>query len=221
MKRVLIIGDTGGIGGALAAILRGQGCEVVGLSRRRDGLDLCDEAAVASILGPVEGPFELILVASGALEINGAAPEKTLRAVTARAMMDQFAVNAIGPALLLKEAARLLPRDRRAVFAVLSARVGSIEDNRLGGWVSYRAAKAALNQVMRTASIELARSHRQSICVALHPGTVETEFTRKYLGRHPSVPANEAAANLLAVIDGLDTDQSGGFFDWAGKPVPF
>lgn len=221
MKRVLIIGDSGGIGAAVASELRVRGAQVVGLSRSGDGLDLCDERAVAAVLGRVEGVFDLILVASGALEINGAAPEKSMSALSASAMMDQFALNAVGPALVLKEAGGLLPRDRRSVFAALSARVGSIEDNRLGGWVSYRAAKAALNQVIRTASIELARSHRRAICVALHPGTVETEFTRRYLGRHPSVPASEAADNLLSVIERLEPPQSGGFFDWAGKRVPF
>jgi len=136
-------------------------------------------------------------------------------------MADQFAVNTIGPALVLRSAHRLLPRDRRGVFAVLSARVGSIGDNRLGGWVSYRAAKAAVNQVVHTAAIELSRTHPHSICVALHPGTVQTRFTEKYLGRHPSVPPEEAAANLLGVLDQLDPAQSGGFFDWAGKPVPW
>ncbi len=135
--------------------------------------------------------------------------------------MDQFALNAVGPALILRHAARLLPRDRRAVFAVLSARVGSIGDNRLGGWVSYRASKAAVNQIVHTAAIELARTHKQAICVVLHPGTVQTEFTRKYLGRHPAVAPDTAAANLLSVVQRLTPDDTGGFFDWAGKPVPW
>jgi len=169
----------------------------------------------------VTGPFDLILVASGALEVNGAGPEKTIRSISAQAMMDQFALNAVGPALVLSHAARLLSRDRRAVIAVLSARVGSIGDNRAGGWVSYRAAKAAVNQIVHTAAIELARTHKQSICVALHPGTVKTAFTWKYLGRHPAVEPNEAAANLLTVIQGLTPENTGGFFDWAGKPVPW
>jgi len=136
-------------------------------------------------------------------------------------MMDQFALNAVGPALVLRHASKLMPGDRRAVFAVLSARVGSIGDNRLGGWISYRSAKAAVNQIVHTAAIELSRSHPQSICVALHPGTVETPFTEKYLGRHHAVPPEEAAGNLLNVVDGLTPAESGGFFDWAGKAVPW
>lgn len=221
MERVLIIGASGGIGAALAARYGADGAEVLGLSRSRDGLDLTDEVSVSRVLGVQEGPFDAVIVATGALEIGGAAPEKSLRAVKAGAMLDQFALNAVGPALVLAHAARLLPRDRRAVFAALSARVGSIGDNRLGGWVSYRAAKAALNQIIHTGAIELARTHPRALCVALHPGTVETEFTRKYLGRHPSVAPEEAAKNLTGVLAGLTPAQTGGFFDWAGQEVPW
>lgn len=221
MEQALIIGASGGIGGAMAARLEGQGVAVTRLSRSRDGLDLTDEAATDRVLQQVEGPFDLVFVASGGLEIAGAAPEKTVRAISAAAMMDQFALNAVGPALVLRHAPQLLPRARRAVFAALSARVGSIGDNRLGGWIGYRAAKAALNQILHTGAIELARSHRQSICVALHPGTVATPLTAKYAGGHPTVTPEEAAANLLAVIDGLSPAQTGLFFDWAGKAVPW
>ena len=218
---MLIIGASGGIGAALADACRARGDEVIGLSRSADGLDLTDEGAVAAALDGVAGPFDAVIVATGALEIDGAAPEKSIRAVTQKSMLDQFALNAVGPALVLRHAAKLLPRERRAVFAVLSARVGSIGDNRMGGWISYRSAKAAVNQIVHTAAIELSRSHPQSICVALHPGTVETPFTEKYLGRHPAVPPGDAATNLLAVIDGLQPADSGGFFDWAGKAVPW
>ena len=215
--RVLVIGASGGIGAALAAACRSRGDAVTTLSRSADGFDVTDEASVRSGLGRFTSPFDAVIVATGALEIEGATPEKTIKAVTQKAMMDQFALNAVGPALVLRHAEQLLPRDKRAVFAVLSARVGSIGDNRLGGWISYRSAKAAVNQIVHTAAIELRRSHPQSICVALHPGTVETAFTKKYVGRHPAVPASEAADNLLTVIDGLTPADSGGFFDWAGK----
>ena len=221
MKNVLILGASGGIGSAMASACEARGDLVTCLSRRTDGFDITDENNVAKALGDVEGPFDLVFVATGALEIDGAAPEKTIKSVTAKSMMDQFALNAVGPALVLSHAARLLPKDRPSVFAVLSARVGSIGDNQIGGWISYRSAKAAVNQVVRTASIELARSHREAVCVALHPGTVQTAFTEKYLGRHPSVPASEAATNLLNVIDGLAPAQTGHYFDWAGKEVPW
>ena len=218
-QHALVIGASGGIGSALADALGIAGASVTQLSRRDNGLDVTDEVSVKAALGRLTGPYELIVVATGALEIDGAEPEKSLSALSASAMLDQYALNAIGPALILKHSARLLPKDRRAVFAALSARVGSIGDNRLGGWYSYRASKAALNQIIHTASIELARSHKNLICVALHPGTVATAFTRKYLGRHRSVPAEEAAQNLLSVIAELDPAQTGGFFDWAGKPI--
>jgi NAD(P)-dependent dehydrogenase (short-subunit alcohol dehydrogenase family) len=220
MERALIIGASGGIGSAVVTALQSSGVAVVGLSRS-DGLDLIDEAAVDRVLSDVAGPFDLVLIATGALEIDGGVPEKSIKSVTAEAMMAQFALNAVGPALVLRHAARLLPRDRRAVFAVLSARVGSIGDNRIGGWVSYRAAKAAVNQIVHTSAIELARTHPEAACVALHPGTVQTPFTQKYLGRHPSVPAAEAAENLLTVIDSLAPDQTGGFYDWEGAQVPW
>ncbi|WP_420585108.1 SDR family NAD(P)-dependent oxidoreductase [Ruegeria sp.] len=219
METALIIGASGGIGRAICQHLTGQGVSVTSQSRSVNGFDLADPDGVQRALSELPGPYDLILVASGALEINGAAPEKTIRSVSAQAMMDQFALNAVGPALILSHAARLLPRDRRAICAVLSARVGSIGDNRLGGWVSYRAAKAAVNQIVHTTAIELARTHAQTICVALHPGTVKTEFTRKYLGRHPAVAPDDAAANLLNVMQALTPADTGGFFDWAGKTV--
>lgn len=221
MERVLVIGASGGIGSALAAVLATRGVAVTGLSRRVDGLDVTDDASVAAALATLDGPFDAIVVATGALEIAGHPPEKTLKSLDPAAFMAQMALNALGPALVLKHAMRLLPRDRRVVFAALSARVGSIGDNRLGGWISYRAAKAALNQVIHTGAIELARSHPQSVCVALHPGTVETRFTEKYTGRHPAMPAPDAAAHLLAVIDRLTPADTGGFFDWKGDTVPW
>lgn len=205
---------------ALCNALEAKGFEVIRRSRSGDGFDVTDEDAVARGLEGLSG-LAGVIVASGALEIDGQGPEKTVKAISARAMADQFALNAIGPALVLKHAPTLLRRDSRAVFAVLSARVGSIDDNRIGGWISYRAAKAALNQVVHTGAIELARTHRHAICVALHPGTVRTAFTKDYLGRHPAVAPEEAAENLLRVIAGLGTEQSGQFFDWAGKAVPW
>ncbi len=221
MKNALIIGSSGGIGRAVSGQLASQGVQVTGLSRSASGFDLAKPESAERILSHVAGPFDLVLVASGSLEIDGAAPEKSMRSVSAQAMMDQFALNAIGPALILKHASRLLPREGRSVFAVLSARVGSIGDNRLGGWVSYRAAKAAVNQIVHTAAIELARTHKDAVCVALHPGTVRTSFTQKYLGRHPAVEPEEAARNLLKVSAGLTPADTGGFYDWAGKRIPW
>lgn len=221
MEHSLIIGGSGGVGAALTAHLRARGAQVTTVSRRDDGFDLADPGAVRAGLDRLNGPFDRIVLATGALHLPGGAPEKTLRNLQAGDMMGLMAVNAVGPALVLAQAARLLPRDRRAVLAVLSARVGSIGDNRLGGWVSYRASKAALNQILRTAAVELARSHRQAVCVALHPGTVATDLSRAYLGRHEAVSPTRAAENLCRVMDSLDPAQTGGFYDWAGVPVPW
>ncbi|MCL7465640.1 SDR family NAD(P)-dependent oxidoreductase [Phaeovulum sp. NW3] len=211
--KALVIGDTGGIGAAVAAELARRGGAVTGLSRHRDGFDVTDEASVADHMGRLAGPYDLIFVATGALGV----PEKAIRALDPGALQAQFAVNAIGPALVLKHAVRLLSRNRRAVFAVLSARVGSIGDNRLGGWYSYRAAKAALNQLMRTGAVELARTHRQAVVACLHPGTVDTPFTAGY--GHYKLPPAESAARLLAVLDGLGPADSGSFRDHTGAVV--
>ena len=192
---------------------------MTGLSRRQDGLDLTNVESIKNALSAVDGPFDMIIVATGALVIDGHEPEKSIGAVTTDALMLQFQTNAIGPMMVLQQCLDLMPKDRRCVFAALSARVGSIGDNAIGGWYSYRCAKAALNQLIHTAAIELKRTHKQSICVTLHPGTVATDFTAKYAGRHKTVPPTEAAGNLLGVLDGLEPSDTGGFFDYSGARV--
>ena len=218
-RRVLIIGASGGIGGALLRRLADQGWRVTGLSRREAGFDITDETSVAAGLARLQPGFERVIIATGALALRGQAPEKTLRALDPVALAAQFAVNAIGPALVIKHALRLVARDRPALIAALSARVGSIGDNRLGGWYSYRAAKAALNQVIRTAANEIARSHPQTCVVALHPGTVATALTDSFRGNHTALTPDEAALQLGAVMERLTAAQSGGFFDWKGETV--
>jgi NAD(P)-dependent dehydrogenase (short-subunit alcohol dehydrogenase family) len=217
--RSLVIGASGGIGAALVRALAGRG-EVLGLSRAGDGLDVTDEASVARGIGGLAGTFDMILVASGALVIGGQGPEKTLKALDPAAMAAQFAVNCIGPLMCLKHALPLIPRDRPARFAAISARVGSIGDNSLGGWYSYRAAKAALNQGLRTASVELARSHRQLVLAALHPGTVDTPFTAAYTPAYAKLTPDAAAAGLIATLEAMTPAETGTFRDWEGKAIP-
>ena len=217
--RALVIGASGGIGSAVCAALRARGDAVVGLSRSGDGLDVTDEAAVVRVMGGLEGSFDLMFVTTGALEIGGVGPEKSLRALDAGALAAQFALNAMGPALVLKHGLRLLPRDRVTRVGVLSARVGSIGDNALGGWYGYRAAKAALNQLMHTAAIEVARSHKQAVLACLHPGTVETPLSARHGAGHGVVSPGVAAGNLLRVLEGLTPADSGGFYDWSGARV--
>ena len=221
MQNALIIGASGGIGSAVAATLSARGAQVTALSRRDHGLDLTDEASIARVLGNLTAPYDLILVATGALELGPYKPEKSLRSVAPDALAAQFALNAIGPLLVLKHGVRLLPKDRPVRFAAMSARVGSIGDNALGGWYGYRAAKAALNQLIHTAAIEVSRSHPQAVVVTLHPGTVDTSLTEGYRGGHAATPALDAAGNLLRVLEGLAPADSGGFYDWQGDRVPW
>lgn len=221
MPRTLILGASGGIGGALLAEARARGHEAIGLSRSADGLDLTDDAAIQAALARMEPPFETVIVATGGLALAGQGPEKSLRALDPSNLARHFALNAAGPALALKHALRLIPRDRPARFAALSARVGSIGDNALGGWYAYRAAKAALNQLIHTAAIEIARTHPQAAVVTLHPGTVDTSLTQGYRGSHPARPPAEAAAQIWDVLDRLTPAETGGFFDQNGLPVPW
>ncbi|RVU16313.1 SDR family NAD(P)-dependent oxidoreductase [Methylobacterium oryzihabitans] len=236
MTSAVVIGASGGIGRALAAALvaRGDHAPVFALSRSGapgpDGteagrIDVTDEASVADAAGLVAraGPVGLVVVASGLLHRDGIAPEKALRALDPAAMAELFAVNAIGPALVAKHLVPLLPRSGRAVFAALSARVGSIGDNRLGGWYSYRASKAALNQILRTLAIEVARTRPEAIVAGLHPGTVGTGLSRPF---RPDADApgifrpEESADHLLRVLDGLAPGDSGGVFAWDGQRIP-
>ena len=221
MERALVIGDTGGIGAALAEALRARGAEVTGLSRAGNGLDLRDSASVARVMDGVEGPFDTVLVATGVLAPRGGAPEKSLAALDAGAMAEVMQVNVVGPAMILRHMPRLLPRRGRSVLGVLSARVGSIGDNRLGGWHSYRASKAALNQIVRGAAIELSRTHREAVVAAMHPGTVETPFTAAYAPSHGKLPPEEAARRLLRVLDRLTPAETGRFWDHEGREVPW
>lgn len=215
MKNALIIGATGGIGRAVADELAARGVVVTEVSRSVDGLDVTDPTSVEGILGKVAGPFDFVFVAIGAL----GTPEKSLAAITEKEMAAVFAVNTIGPALVLRHVPRLLAKGGKV--GILSARVGSIGDNGIGGWHSYRASKAALNQIVHGAAIELTRVNKGSCVVSLHPGTVETTFTEQYAGRHKTVPAAQAARNLVDVMDALTPSQTGGFYDYAGKEIPW
>jgi NAD(P)-dependent dehydrogenase (short-subunit alcohol dehydrogenase family) len=212
--RALVVGSSGGIGRAFVERLRSDpACaDVIGLSRSGDGFDVTKEesvAAAAAKFTEAERRFELVIVATGALVIDGNGPEKTIKAIQADVMAAQFALNAIGPALVVKHFAPLLSSENKSVLAVLSARVGSIGDNRLGGWISYRSSKAALNQIMRP----------KSVVVSLHPGSVDTGFSGGFSKGHDRVSPDESVGNMLSVLDRLEPAQTGGFFAYDGQPV--
>ena len=214
--RALVIGASGGIGAALLAALRARvGVTALGLARPE--IDITDEASVAAAAARIGGPLDLVILATGALHIDGRGPEKRLAELDAGALARAFAINTIGPALVLKHFAPSLPRGTPSVFAVLSARVGSIGDNQLGGWYGYRASKAALNQLLRTASIEVARSHKQARLLAIHPGTVVTRLSVAVTGGARGGAPEVAAGLILGVLD--DPPPSGSFVDYAGRAV--
>ena len=225
--QALIIGATGGIGRALIEQVRASGRYdlVIGLSRSTSpAIDITDEASIASAMEAIagKGALRLVIIATGFLHRDGIAPEKANRQLSAEAMAQAFAINTIGPALVLKHVLPLLPRSGRSVVMALSAKVGSISDNRLGGWHSYRASKAALNQIVRTAGIELTRTHKEAILVAMHPGTVDTPLSRPFARSGLDVQEPEdAAAAFLAGLDTLTPSDSGGFFDRTGKRLPY
>ena len=223
----VVFGAGGGIGSALAIQL----CtglhfkKVVGFSRTSEpAIDLLTEESLkeAAAFAATEGDIRLVVDATGFLHDKAQRPEKCLRELDPTKMARSFALNAIGPALIMKHVLPLLPREGKSVFATLSARVGSIGDNQLGGWYSYRASKAGLNQLVRTASIELRRRQPEAICVALHPGTVDTLLSSPFSKADLDVQSPELAAKrLLAVMDRLSATDSGGFFDHRGEPVPW
>ena len=223
----VVIGATGGIGSALICELERSAAfaKTVGFSRRScPPLNLLSEndiAACAQYIAGLGVP-RLIINASGILHRDSLQPEKSWRQIDAEHMAQVFALNTIGPALLMKHFLPLLPREGKSIFATLSARVGSIGDNHLGGWYSYRASKAALNQLVRTAAVELKRGKPDAVCVALHPGTVNTALTRAFMKSGLEVqPPALAAQRLLAVMDRLGPCDSGNFFDHHGKTIPW
>ena len=188
--------------------------------------DLTSEASIAAAVEALAAAPALVIVATGLLhdEAAGIAPEKSWRALDADAMAQVYAANAIGPAMIAKHVLPRLPRHRRAVFAVLSARVGSIEDNRLGGWHSYRASKAALSMLVRNFAIELSRSHPQAVAAALHPGTVDSRLSAPFQrGVAPDklFSPDQSAGYLLDVLDRLTPADSGGLFAWDGTRLPY
>ncbi|MEN3793146.1 SDR family NAD(P)-dependent oxidoreductase [Fulvimarina sp. MAC3] len=216
--KTLIIGASGGIGTALVERC-GEDGEVVTLSRSADGLDVTDEASIERAMATIEGPFDRIFIATGVLTAKRGKPEKKLGECEADELAKLFAINATGPLLVLKHLMPKLERDSPVKIGVLSARIGSIGDNGLGGWYAYRASKAALNQFLRTTAIELKRSHKQAVLVALHPGTVATPFTADFQYRHSTDEPAVAADNLVTTLDARTPKETGTFWDQNNEPI--
>ena len=220
-----MVGASGGIGAALVEALTEEGVAVRGLARSfvgRDHLDLTEEASIVAAAASLDTSPPLVIVATGLLHEGERGPEKSMAALDPAWLARQYQVNTIGPALVAKHFLPLQPRTGRTVLAVLSARVGSIGDNRLGGWYGYRAAKAALNQFVRTLGVEQRRRNDRSIVVALHPGTVDTVLSQPF---QANVAADQlfapgrAAVQLLDVLDGLKPVDSGRIWSWDGAEI--
>lgn len=233
MAQAVVVGTSGGIGAALATQLGASGAyeAVYGFSRGPAAplsgvipgrIDLEDEASIATAASQLT-QVELVIVATGVLQTDQLRPERTYRALDPASMLEVYRINTVGPALVAKHFLPLLPKSQPGVFACLSARVGSISDNRLGGWHSYRASKAALNMVIRTLAVELARDRPYAVCVGLHPGTVDTALSqpfRRGVKAEQLFTPQTSAARLLNVIDRLTPADSGSVLAWDGSTIP-
>lgn len=223
--RALVIGASGGIGAALVNALRADSrCACVLMLSRTSSppLDLADPASIeqAAKAVAIQAPFHLIINAAGVLHGADFMPEKRLADLNHEQLLATFQANTFGPALVLRHFSGLLDR-QRGVLAMLSAKVGSIGDNRLGGWYSYRASKAALNMLIKTAAIEIRRSQPNAVLLALHPGTVNSRLSQPFRGAEIGRPAADAARDLLRVIDSLGPEASGSFHAYSGEELPW
>lgn len=231
----IVIGASGGIGRAFMREFEAAGYEpVIGLARGLGDdpalihIDIEQEHSIAKAAdlakerlksGP---PLKRLIVATGALSIDGVGPEKDWRQLNAAQLQKYFALNTIGPALVAKQFLPLLPKSEPAICAFLSARVGSISDNHYGGWYGYRASKAALNMMVKTLAIELQRKRPKAVCVGLHPGTVDTALSKpfqKNIKAEQLFSANYSASVLMSVLDRLNEGASGKIFAWDGKEI--
>lgn len=223
----LVIGGTGSIGSAIINELKNQKfTNIISLGRSSNPpLDLLDESSIkkaADFIKNQPGSLCLLFDATGILhnEDQNQMPEKTYKNIDLTFMKKNFEINVMGPALIMKYFLPLLDTDQKSIFATLSAKVGSISDNRYGGWYSYRASKAALNQMIKTASIELKMKNKNAICVSIHPGTVTSKLSKPFQKDNLKIQSNEESAkNIVQVMTNLKINDSGLFFDWSGDII--
>ena len=234
---IAVVWGAGGIGTALKAQLvrQGQYDQVIGISRRKPAdpiagvqyliADFLDEASIGSVVSSVKtfGQVKLVIVATGVLHDADVQPEKSMRSLSRNNLEHVHRVNCIGPSLVAKHFIPIMPNRERSVFAATSARVGSISDNRLGGWHAYRSSKAALNMMLKGLSIECTRRNPESGCVGLHPGTVDTDLSRPFQKGVPEkklFSPEQSAKMLIDTLNELKNSDTGLVFDYAGEPVP-
>ena len=225
----VVIGGTGSIGGAISEQIRSLGFkEIIKIGRRtKPSIDFNDEQTIknaAEFIKNKKKAISILFDATGILhdEENNQMPEKTLKNINLKFAQKNFLINAIGPSLLIKHFAPLLDSEQKSVFATLSAKVGSISDNGFGGWYSYRASKEALNQLIKTASIEMKIKNKNSIFIALHPGTVKSKLSKPFQKSNLKIQApEESADHLIKIIKELKTSETGKFFNWDGTELPW
>ena len=219
--RALVVGASGSIGQAFVQALRADPrCSDVQAIWRGEPIewDLGDEVSLMALAAQVQGPLHLVVDATGALTIDGHGPEKRLQELDAQRLLRNLQVNAVGPALLLRHLSPLLARGERVIWAKLSARVGSIEDNHKGGWYGYRAAKAALNQLLQTAAIEISRQRPLAVVAALQPGTVRSSLSAPFVGSDALAPET-SVQGLLQAMDAAPATGRAVFLDHRGQPI--
>lgn len=221
--RALVIGASGSIGHAFVQALQADPrCAGVEAFSRGQPLDwdLGDQASLAALATQVQRPLHLVVDATGALTIEGQGPEKRLQELDAARLLRTLQVNAVGPAMLLRHLSPQLARGERAIWAKLSARVGSIEDNHKGGWYGYRAAKAALNQMLQTAAIEICRQRPLAVVAALQPGTVRSALSQPFVGDDALAPSL-SVQGLLQTLDAAPATGRALFLDYRGQSIPW
>jgi len=220
--RAIVLGSTGGIGKAFVDLLMlDENCgEVIEFSRSTwPAINFQDETTIKNAAQSIDGEAHVIIDATGFLSDEIITPEKSIKTLDPQNMTKLFELNALGPALLMKHFTQLMPRRERSIFATLSARVGSIGDNSLGGWYSYRASKAALNMFLKCTAIEVSRNKKEAICVALHPGTVETSLSDPFASERERFTPQHSVSQMLEVLDGLSAEQTGTFWDYKGDAI--
>ena len=221
----VVIGNSGSIGSAIEKELSDQGFKnIIGFNRSSNPrLDLLNEETIAQsaqFIKDQNTPVSLVFDATGLLHDDNNMPEKTYKNIDQIFMRKNFEINVMGPALIMKYFLPLLDKEEKSIFASISAKVGSISDNRYGGWYSYRASKAALNQMIKTASIEMKMKNQKAICLAIHPGTVESKLSKPFQKNDLTIQSpQESASNIFKILTSSTSKDTGSFYNWDGKII--
>ncbi len=221
----VVIGNSGSIGSAIEKELSDQGFKnIIGFNRSSNPrLDLLNEETIAQsaqFIKDQNTPVSLVFDATGLLHDDNNMPEKTYKNIDQIFMRKNFEINVMGPALIMKYFLPLLDKEEKSIFASISAKVGSISDNRYGGWYSYRASKAALNQMIKTASIEMKMKNQNAICLAIHPGTVESKLSKPFQKNDLTIQSpQESASNIFKILTSSTSKDTGSFYNWDGKII--